>query len=263
MKKEYVGYQSVNDHQLASFLEGRDLDQLKINQYIIFEQDIFVYDGVKVMPIFYPYIKDFYPMNQSQKMAFHLLWNDEVPIKALFGVAGSGKTRMAIRIALEKLKDEEFSKLLLVRQPTAVGDDLGYLKGTKEEKMDAWMRPIRDNMTEEEFQFQIRAGGKFTQKIEFEVVGYMLGRDLRNTIVLVDDAQMMTKDQMKMVGSRIGEGSILILCGDIDQIFAEKYKKNNGMESVWGSLPGSPLFGMVYLDKSVRSPVAELFATSF
>lgn len=261
--KDYRGYRSVDEATMASYLEGRNLESLYINEYVVFDKSVFVYNGHSVVPISFPNIKDFYPMNMTQKMAFHLLWNDNVPIKTLFGVAGSGKTRMAIRIALERLKREDFAKLLIVRQPTAVGDDLGYLKGTKDEKMEAWMKPIRDNMSEEEFQYQLRSGGKFLNNIEFDVIGYMLGRDLRNTIVLVDDAQMMTKDQMKMVGSRIGEGSVLMLCGDVDQIFADKYKKNNGMEAVWSNLPNSKLFGMIYLDQSVRSPVAELFATAF
>lgn len=259
----YRGYRLVQEEELASLFEGKFPEDLKINEFIVCNTKVYVYNGNEIRPISYSKIKDFDPKNQQQRMAFHLLWDDFVPVKALFGVAGSGKTRMAMRISLERLRKEEFQKLLIVRQPTGAGDDLGYMKGSKEEKMEAWMKPIQDNMSEEEFIYHMNKNSKFLESIEFEVPAYMLGRDLRHTIVIVDDAQMTTKDQMRMIGTRIGEGSILILCGDTEQILAEKYKKNNGLDAVWNSLLGNPMFGMVYLDQSVRSPVAEMFAKSF
>ncbi|MNY17896.1 PhoH-like protein [compost metagenome] len=99
------------------------------------------------------------------------------------------------------------------------------------------------------------------EQIEFDSPGFMQGRDIRNAFVIVDEAQMMNRELVKMLGSRIGEGSQIVFVGDYEQAFSRKYKgENNGLVHMINSLKGNKLFGMVELQESVRGPVAEMFA---
>ncbi|MDF2533981.1 MAG: hypothetical protein K0R18_138 [Bacillales bacterium] len=257
-KEKYCGYIKVTDDQLANYFEGRNLEELKTNQYLISEDEKIVrFDGTKIVELRLPDIKGFKAKNIHQMMALDLLHNKNVPAKVLTGIAGSGKTRMAIQYGLYLLSNGDIEKIFITRNPATVGEDIGYLKGTKEEKLSFITKPIIDNLPDGEFGLH-----KLIQydQIEFESPSYMQGRDLRNSFVIVDEAQMMDKDLVKMLGSRIGEGSQICFVGDYEQAFSRKYKgDNNGLVHMINTLNGQNLFGVVELQDSVRGPVAEMF----
>lgn len=255
----YEGYTKVTDSELASIYQGEQ-HQLRLNQYVITESnEILRYDGKTLMDIRHPQMKGLKPKNAEQKMAFDLLANQEVPIKTLIGIAGSGKTKLGLAFGLHALNKGQVKKLFVVRQPSPVGEEIGFLKGSKEEKLAAWFKPILDNLDGGEFELQalIQRG-----MIEFEAPAFMQGRDLQETYVLIDEAQLLTYEQVKMLGSRIGNGSSIVFAGDYDQIFNKKYKgENNGLIRMVEIFEGDSDFGIVALKESVRGRVAEKFAT--
>jgi PhoH-like ATPase len=252
----YKGFREVTEEELAAIQEGNL--RIEPNEYIKFGDEAFRYDGQKIIPLKYSKIKDFKPKNVEQKMLFDLLDNNNIPVKFAVGIAGSGKTRAAITYGLEKVKAGEFQRLFIVKQPAPASEhELGYLKGTKEDKMRSWMGSVFDNLQggEMEAEYMIQRG-----QLEFDVVAYMLGRDLQSSFIIVDEAQLLTKNQVKLLGSRVSQGSVIVFCGDYEQIFNKKYEKDNGLIAGVDLLKDSGLTGAVTLTQSVRSKVAELFA---
>jgi predicted ribonuclease YlaK len=251
----------ISEEKLAQYYEGKTLQGLITNQYLYTEnkETILRFDGEKLTSLHLPKFKEFKPQNEEQKMAFDLMANRDIPIKVLIGIAGSGKTKMGLTFGLKALEKGDAKKLFIVRQPSPVGEEIGFLKGTKDEKLQAWFKPILDNLEGGEFQLQqmIQRG-----MIEFEAPAFMQGRDLQETYVVVDEAQLLTTEQVKMLGSRIGHGSTIVFAGDYEQVFNKKYSgEKNGLIKMVDTLAGNPLFGVVHMVKSVRGPVAELFAT--
>lgn len=258
-KERYCGYVKVTDQQLANYFEGRNLDELLVNQYLVSSNDKVVkFDGEKIVELRLPEIKGFKAKNIHQMMALDLLHNKNIPAKSLVGIAGSGKTRMAMQYGLYLLEQGDIERIFITRNPATVGEDIGYLKGTKEEKLSFITKPIIDNLPDGEFGLN-----KLIQydQIVFDSPAYLQGRDIRNSLIIVDEAQMMDKELVKMLGSRVGDGSQIVFVGDYEQAFSRKYKgNNNGLVHMIESLKGQVLFGMVELQESVRGPVAEMFA---
>ena len=251
----YDGYRVITDEELAHLYEG----SLKIppNEYLVVGGKAYRSDG---KPLSFNKLKDFSPKNLEQRMAFDLLDNDEIPIKFLYGIAGSGKTKMAIQYGLSKLG--KYDSLFIVRHPVTVGESLGLYKGTKEEKIKNWINPIVDNVEGGEYAIERMQGQGKTPKIEFDVPGDMQGRDLRNRFIIVDEAQQLTREQIKMIGSRVSTGSVIVFCGDIEQTFENKYKGDkNGLGWAVEMLRNEKEVGIVQLKHSVRGRVAELFAS--
>jgi len=133
------------------------------------------------------------------------------------GPAGTGKTYLAVAIALSALKNEEVDRIILVRPAVEAGESLGYLPGDLLEKIDPYFRPLYDAMYEmmpsEKFQKYMERG-----IIEIAPLAYMRGRTLNNSFIILDDAQNTTLGQMKMFLTRFGFGSKVIINGDITQV---------------------------------------------
>lgn len=258
-KERYCGYVKVTDEQLASYYEGKNLDELLINQYLICSNDKVVrFDGNRIVDLRLPDIKGFKAKNIHQMMALDLLHNKKVPAKVLTGIAGSGKTRMAIQYGLYLLQQGEIQKIFITRNPATVGEEIGHLPGEKMEKINFITQPILDNLEGGMFDLQRMIAH---EEIEFDAPNFLQGRDLRESFIIVDESQMMNRELVKMLGSRVGEGSQICFVGDYEQAFSRKYKgENNGLLHMIDTLKGNSLFGIVELQDSVRGAVAEMFA---
>ncbi len=209
------------------------------------------------------------PLNVEQKCAIDLLLREDIPLVNLIGPAGTGKTLLALACGMKKVFDENvYSKILISRPIVPLGKDIGYLPGTKEEKLYHWMQPIYDNL---EFLCQFThkdSDVKATKdwllasgKIEMEAVTYIRGRTLPKVYMIIDEAQNLTPHEIKTIISRAGKGTKVILTGDPSQIDNPYLDKDtNGMIYSIGKFKKERLFGCMFLDKTERSQLAALAA---
>ncbi len=207
------------------------------------------------------------PLNPRQRMAFNLLLDDAVPLVTLVGKAGTGKTLLALASGLRKVLGERvYARVLIARPIIPMGKDIGYLPGAKDEKMSHWMQPLFDNL-EYILSVQEQQGFKSVEQmmsskvIEIEALTYIRGRSLPKQYIIIDEAQNLSPHEVKTIVSRAGEGTKVILTGDPYQIDSPYLDADsNGLTYLVEMLKGDPLFGHITLDKSERSPLAELAA---
>ncbi|NDD57882.1 MAG: PhoH family protein [Chlamydiae bacterium] len=210
-----------------------------------------------------------HPLNVEQKCALDLLLRDDIKLVSLIGQAGTGKTLIALAAALRKVFDESlYSKILVSRPIVPLGKDIGYLPGTKEEKLYHWMQPIYDNL---EFLCQTSNGaanGEETKKwimeskkIEMEAVTYIRGRTLPKMFIIIDEAQNLTPHEVKTIISRAGQGTKVVLTGDPTQIDNPYLDKDsNALTFAVSKFQKYSIFGHILLDKTERSELAAIAA---
>ncbi|MFC1744800.1 PhoH family protein [Candidatus Riflebacteria bacterium] len=210
------------------------------------------------------------PLNIEQKFAFELLQDDSIPLVCLLGKAGTGKTLLAIAAGLKKtLSDKAYRKVSVSRPVIPMGKDIGYLPGSKDEKLLHWMRPIFDNL---EFIYtQNGESQEHTEKhiqalrekgsLEIEALTYIRGRSLAKDYFIVDEAQNLTPQEVKTIVSRAGEGTKVILTGDIYQIDNPYLDAtSNGLTYCVEKFKNYELFGSIVLTRAERSELSELAA---
>lgn len=205
------------------------------------------------------------PRNVQQRMAFELLLRDDLPLVTLVGKAGTGKTLLSLAAGLLQTEDlHKYKKLLVARPVVPVGKDLGYLPGEKEEKLRPWMQPIYDNL---DYLFNTKKPGELDQilagmgSIQVEALTYIRGRSIPDQFIIIDEAQNLTKHEVKTILTRVGEGSKIVLMGDpqqIDHPYLDEY--NNGLTYVVEKFKGEKISGHVKLEKGERSGLAQLAA---
>lgn len=211
--------------------------------------------------------------NVQQTMALDLLLDDEIRLVTLLGSAGTGKTLLAIAAGMAKVFSEErYDKLLVARPIMPMGRDIGYLPGTKDEKLEAWMQPIFDNLA-----YLLSTRGSHLQHAEshtteqridkliadgrlvLEPLTYIRGRSIPHQFMIVDEAQNLTPHEVKTIVSRVGEGTKMILTGDIGQIDNVYLDAaNNGLAYCVEKMKGLGIVGHVTLARSERSELASL-----
>lgn len=209
------------------------------------------------------------PRNKEQSFALDLLLDNNVRCVSLVGMAGTGKTLLALAAGLSlSVVDGTYSRLLVSRPVIPLGRDLGYLPGDVQEKMGPWMKPIFDNL-----EFLLIGGGTRRRgvpdieslvssgQIEIEPLTYIRGRSLPGQYVIVDEAQNLTPHEVKTVITRCAEGTKIVLTGDpyqIDNPYVDS--ATNGLSVVADRLRGEPLTGHVVLRRGERSELANLAA---
>ena len=154
-------------------------------------------------------------LSEEQKLAKSQILNH--PFNFILGKAGSGKTLVAVQIALDSFFKRDVNKIVITR-PTVSNEDNGFLPGSLEEKMEPWLVPIRSNMRKVYNKPQILDKLEKDESIELVSLSHFRGRTFDNSIVIVDEFQNLTKQQLGMVLGRSGKNSRMILCGDGQQI---------------------------------------------
>lgn len=204
------------------------------------------------------------PRNKEQQFALNLLMDPEIPVVSLIGKAGSGKTLLALATGLEQTlgANPRYKKIVVTKPVEPVGKDIGFLPGTLEEKMLPWLAPIQDNL-----QF-LMGDDKMTLdlyqekgQIEVEAMTFIRGRSISNAFIVIDEVQNMTQHEIKTVLTRVGEGTKIVLTGDIEQI-DNMYidATNNGLSYVVERLKQEDITGHITLSKGERSKVATIAA---
>jgi len=157
------------------------------------------------------------------------------PMVFAVGPAGTGKTMLACYAAIQGLNDDSFNRIILTRPAVSVDEDIGYLPGTLEEKMDPWTRPIMDIFAE--FYSQTQIASMIKEKvIEICPLAYMRGRTFKNAFIIADEMQNSSPNQMKMLLTRIGDDSKMVITGDLNQ-HDRKYDEN-GLKDIYERIKG-------------------------
>ena len=210
------------------------------------------------------------PRNLEQRLALELLLDDSVPLVTLVGRAGTGKTLLALAAAYYKtVRQSQYSRILVSRPIMPLGRDLGYLPGTKDEKLEQWMKPIFDNL-----KLLLRERGRNAQDasrkmqelqrsgvVELEALTYIRGRSIFGQYLIVDEAQNLTPHEVKTIISRAGDETKLVLTGDpyqIDNPYLDS--ESNGLSYVVQAMRKQAVAGHMLLTRSERSKLAGVAA---
>ena len=205
------------------------------------------------------------PKNKEQNFALDLLMDPDIPLVTIIGKAGSGKTLLALAAGMqqcfgETANDIKYSRVIVTKPVEPVGKDIGFLPGTMEEKMMPWLAPIQDNLK------NLMGNDKLTLdmymdegKIEIEAMTFIRGRSIANAFIIIDEAQNMTKHEIKTVLTRVGEGTKIILTGDIEQIDNVYLDEtSNGLTYVIEKFKEQLVAGHITLIKGERSKIATM-----
>ncbi|MBB6449430.1 PhoH-like ATPase [Geomicrobium halophilum] len=205
------------------------------------------------------------PRNVQQKMALDILLDQRLALVTLTGKAGTGKTLLSMAAGLLQTEDLNIYKKLLIARPIVpMGKDIGYLPGEKEEKLRPWMQPIFDNL---EFLFNTNKPEELENilaglgSIQVEALTYIRGRSLPGQLIIIDEAQNLTKHEIKTILTRVGDKSKIVLVGDPEQIdhpYLDAY--NNGLAYAVERFKEQSVSGHVSLLKGERSNLAQLAA---
>ena len=203
-------------------------------------------------------------LNREQKFAFELLLNDDIRIVTMSGKAGTGKTLLALAAGLQKVtNDKHYDRVLIARPVVPMGKDIGFLPGSMEEKLEPWMQPILDNLN------LIIHSNKSSYLsidqliendfIQIEALTYIRGRSIPNQYIIIDEAQNLSKHEVKTILTRAGKDSKIILTGDPFQIDNPYLNKvNNGLSQVANKFYKEQMTGHIMLLKGERSEIAKI-----
>lgn len=199
--------------------------------------------------------------NVGQRMYLDMLLDPRIKIVLVNGVAGSGKTLLALAAACQLRDGKKFDDIICAKSVESVGAEIGFRPGEEADKIGPYYAAFGDNLSYLA-QADVKNGRceKVTPEVTFEHVGYMRGRTFRNTFIIIDECQNFSPNEIKTIISRAGEGSKVVCCGDLKQIDNNQSEYTNGLFHAQRKLMGQELVGVISLPKSERSDIAKLAA---
>lgn len=265
--KGYVEYAFTED-EYNDYYEHRQeyFKEYYQNEYIIInilgsnKSVEYRFDGEDLVALKLPSSKFIKAKNSLQRCALDMLNNNNIEICALLGTMGSGKTYLALQMALNSIKNTgKQSKLLGVRSPYGTGKDIGYLKGTFEDKTSRFFTPLVHSLDGGVYELQKYIdNGEFDVNIPF----YMKGTTYNSTIVICDEAEDLTEAEIRLVGTRLGENSRIFFSGDYKQSEIDK-SNSNPLIKMCEEFKGKPNFACICFSEDVRSEASKMFATLY
>ena len=214
-------------------------------------------------------ISNIHPRNREQQFALELLLRDDIQLVTLVGKAGTGKTLLASAAGVAKVTGEkQYTQMLISRPIIPMGKDLGYLPGEIKEKLDPWMQPLYDNLDLIFHTQDVTGKPKHWRRgyeelmemglLKIEPLTYIRGRTIPQQILIVDEAQNLTPHEIKTILTRAGEGTKIIITGDIEQIDNPYVDaSSNGLTYVIDRFKSEAIAGHITLTKGERSVLAE------
>jgi len=269
--EEYLGFKDLylSEEELAALYENptQNTYDLMINEYLLVRDadgnlvDQFRWDGgemqqVKQKTIKGKFVDTIKPRNPQQILALDMLYNPTITVKLLTGGYGVGKDALMMAAAMDMIERGRYDRLVYVRNNIEVRDSkpIGYLPGSGNEKLLPFAMPLVDKLGGmPALEMKLSEG-----EIELVHLGFMRGRDIKNAIIYVTEAENMTKEHIQLLIGRVAEGSSLWINGDYKQTDAKVFEENNGIMRMIEKLKGNPLFGYVKLIKTERSATAAL-----
>lgn len=297
----YLGLREISDAPLFNLLSDKGTvanNDLKLDYNFLPNECLAIRKGGQVIPAIHKpgkietiklpdSIHGITPRNPGQIMAMKLLLDKDISLVTINGKAGTGKTLLALAAALHQLlNNEEYERVAVARPIVTMGNDIGFLPGDIEEKLNPWMQPIYDNLDilfskdERHKKNTKQRKGKsvgvdisdhsrtetwkslIEQKLLcVEPLAYIRGRSIPGQILIIDEAQNLNRHEVKTIITRIGEGAKIILTGDTNQIDNPYLNQNNnGLAIVIEKFKTKDCAGHITLKKSERSKLAELAA---
>lgn len=269
--QRYEGGLENPDEQYVGLLDTRGQDQEEVrelneNEYILSDGGLFRKTGNKEKRLGKD--KEIFGVrhrNVEQKCAIDALLNDDIQLVTISGRAGTGKTLLAIAAGLEKTVDEKKYKRILVSRPIVpMGNDIGFLPGDVNEKLGPWMQPIFDNIDQLFNTGEKKKGFDAYEELEdagilkVEALTYIRGRSIPDHYIIIDEAQNLSKHEVKTIISRAGERTKIILTGDPDQIDNPKLDSiNNGLSYVIEKFKNERIAAHITLNECERSELAD------
>jgi PhoH-like ATPase len=266
--QKYEPLSIVDDSVYSGLYDSRDKrlpDSIYNNQYVLSNDGLFINKNNKLTRL--PKDKvvwDITHKNVEQRCAIDALLDDDIKLVTLSGKAGTGKTLISIACGLEKvINDNKYKRLLVSRPVVPMGNDIGFLPGDIKEKLGPWMQPIFDNI---DYLFNTNKG-KFDAYLELESTGllkvealtYIRGRSIPDQFIIIDEAQNLTKHEVKTIISRAGEGTKIIMTGDPDQIDNPRLDSiNNGFTYTIEKFKDEKIAAHIQLNKGERSELADI-----
>lgn len=231
------------------------------NQYIIITEkgkrksQEFRFFENELIPLMLPDSKIIKGANSQQRCAIDLLNNDKIPIKIIAGTYGSGKTYITAKMGLYHVFNKgTYGTMLLLRNPLGSGEEIGFLPGSKDEKIGDFFKCIEQYVDP-----TITKDKNIGDYIKKDIPFYIKGMSYGSTYVFVDEAEDMNLSILKLIGSRIESDSCVVFCGDYKQS-EPKYRNNNGLFQLIEKIKGNPLAGIVVLQDDIRSEASKVFA---
>ena len=250
-------------------------ETLENNEYFVLQgfnsgSALGAYKGGKIVRVKEKQCYGLSPRNKEQIFALDALTDPSLKLVILAGPAGCGKTLISLAAGLEQTfeKGGVYDGMTIARPTVSMGQDLGYLPGNLDEKLDPWMAPIYDNIAFLHGKSGYTSRGKqllkdlnFFGKIDITALSYIRGRSISNQFVLVDEAQNLNSHEIKTIVTRIGRGSKLVITGDPNQIDNPYLDHgNNALSYLIDRMKGEELFSSVVLTEGERSELAEIAA---
>lgn len=270
LDKQHLGYYtfSLTDEEIARFYSGdAALPHMYENQYVLLADqsgkiiDKYIYQGGELHKLTWKVIENHWqgkikPKNIEQELAIDMLQDEHSQIKLLTGTYGVGKDFLMINEAISRIEKDDFDKLIWVRNNIEVKgvEKLGALPGDVQDKIINFAMPLADHLGGLDGLLNFVDQGK----IEVAHLGYMRGRDIKNSLIYVSEAENLTTKLCQVLISRLAEGSQLWMNGDWRQADKEIFEKDSGLIKMIEKLTGQELFGHVHLTQSVRSKAASL-----
>lgn len=269
--EEYLGFKEVtlSDEELALIYQkepGYNLGCL-VNEYLVVHNnsgeivDSFRWSGEYFVRAPFKQISSRFggkvkPRNIQQQLAVDMLYNQDITINMIAGRFGSGKTYLMCAAALELLEKGKYDKIVYVRNNVEVKNSkpIGHLPGSYNEKLLPFAMPLADHLGgTDSLEIMLNQG-----KVEIVHLGFIRGRDIKNSIIMCSEVENMTKEHIQLLIGRVGEGSALWLDGDVKQVDMDVFVQNSGMQIALDKLKGHPRFGYVKLLKTERSETAAM-----
>lgn len=209
------------------------------------------------------------PKNVRQTVAMHQLLDPDIPAVSLMGMAGTGKTFLSLAAALDQVLEQgRYRRVSVYRPLVAVGrQEVGYLPGDLSEKLAPWMAAVHDNL----YALFSDAGADGARgaieelvdrgELEMAAVTYLRGRSITGEFVIIDEAQNLELSTLKVILTRMSRDSKVVFCGDLSQVDNPYISPYGGMAALIEKFKDSSLFAHITLERTVRSPLAEMAAT--
>lgn len=268
---EYLGFREVtlDGDEINNLFSGKSLSTFECvqNEYLVAcDRDghtlgIYRCDGCGLVKVPYKAINTRFlgkikPRNTQQQMAIDMLYNGDTTVKMITGKFGTGKDFLMCSAAVDLLEHNKFEKIVYIRNNIEVRNSkpIGHLPGSYNEKLLPFAMPLADHLGGVDgLSLMVNHG-----QIEIVHLGFIRGRDIRDSIVICSEAENLTKEHIQLLLGRIGEGSQLWMNGDFKQCDAEIFERNSGLMAAVDRLKGHPRFGYVKLLKTERSETAAM-----